>query len=529
MNALELKEAIVYCRVSSLKQVREGHGLESQQIACEKYCRQKGYKVAKVFIDAAISGGQHERNGLNELFDFAKNHRDKRYVVVVNDLNRLARSTLLGIELYARVKDCGCKLESTNQTFDDTPTGNFMRSLYFGISEWEKEQNRERVISRMDAQLSKGRRMFGRPPAWYQVINGKMQPRQPNADILRLTYQGLVSGEVPNSRPGLIEFMASKGFSDIQSRPKPPSPDQIDTLRGENAIMEAAGQVKHADKWIPSDHAPIIPPELAHAVLEKLHGKPKQPKEKFNKRFPLCGLVRCSQCDSHLTASSPNKGDYSYYYCIQSDCIAKNKGTRAFILHDDFAGLLRNVTPRPKSYEKVKEILKEVWEEQQQSLKNSRRALEQRLTTCEQAIQAFLEDARNAAPVLKKELYTAAEKMGLDKAEVEEGLRIPSPDEMTSTKDFEDICDFIRSPYKLWTEGDRHQKNAIQKLVFRSPISYVAREGFRNVRYALPFGLFTEFDEQGEGLVDLTLALRKELLAGMETLAQALRFSSLAS
>lgn len=526
MKHLDTSEALVYCRVSSQKQVREGHGLESQQIACEKYCRQKGYRVAKVFTDAAISGGQHDRSGLNGLFDFAKSHREKRYVVVVNDLNRLARSTLLGIELYARVKDCGCKLESTNQTFDDTPTGNFMRSLYFGISEWEKEQNRERVISRMDAQLSKGRRMFGRPPAWYQIVNGKMQPRQPNADVLRLTYQGLASGEVANKPASLIEYMATKGFTDIQNRPKSPSLEQVDTLRGENAIMEAAGQVKHADKWIPADHTPIISPDLAHAVLEKLHGKPKQPREKFNKRFPLCGLIKCSQCGNLLTASSPNKGEYCYYYCIQGDCPTKHKGTSAHVVHDDFAGLLRRVTSQPKSFDTVQEILREIWAEKQEKADDSRKGLEQRLAACEQAIQGFLRDAQNAGPVLKKELHAAVEKAGRDKTEIEAMLQVPHPDETSHAADFEAICNFIRNPYRLWMDGDVHKRSAVQKLVFTEPISYVAREGFRNPRYALPFGLFSEFDEDGEGLVDLTPGLRKELLAGMETLAGALRFMS---
>ena len=43
------KQAIIYCRVSSNKQVREGHGLEGQEKRCRNYASSKGYSVIKVF------------------------------------------------------------------------------------------------------------------------------------------------------------------------------------------------------------------------------------------------------------------------------------------------------------------------------------------------------------------------------------------------------------------------------------------------------------------------------------------------
>jgi len=49
-------KAVIYCRVSSDRQVREGDGLRSQETRCTEFAKQKGLPVLKVFRDAGVSG-----------------------------------------------------------------------------------------------------------------------------------------------------------------------------------------------------------------------------------------------------------------------------------------------------------------------------------------------------------------------------------------------------------------------------------------------------------------------------------------
>ncbi len=42
------RKAVIYCRVSSPKQVKEGHGLQSQETRCREYAKHKGYKVIRL-------------------------------------------------------------------------------------------------------------------------------------------------------------------------------------------------------------------------------------------------------------------------------------------------------------------------------------------------------------------------------------------------------------------------------------------------------------------------------------------------
>lgn len=50
-----MKQAIIYCRVSSVKQVKEGHGLVSQETRCKEFARMKQYEVVETFFDEGIS------------------------------------------------------------------------------------------------------------------------------------------------------------------------------------------------------------------------------------------------------------------------------------------------------------------------------------------------------------------------------------------------------------------------------------------------------------------------------------------
>ncbi|MBL4761010.1 MAG: recombinase family protein, partial [Mariprofundaceae bacterium] len=68
------QKAVIYCRVSGAKQIREGDGLGSQETRCREYARYKGYEVVKVFADN-ITGKAVERPAMIELLGFLRLHK----------------------------------------------------------------------------------------------------------------------------------------------------------------------------------------------------------------------------------------------------------------------------------------------------------------------------------------------------------------------------------------------------------------------------------------------------------------------
>ncbi|WP_300285388.1 recombinase family protein [Nitrosomonas sp.] len=95
--------AVIYCRVSSLKQVTEGHGLASQETRCREYAKHKGYEVVEVFHDEGITGKLLDRPNMKAMLTYLKQHRATHPVVIIDDISRLARDIETHLRLRASI------------------------------------------------------------------------------------------------------------------------------------------------------------------------------------------------------------------------------------------------------------------------------------------------------------------------------------------------------------------------------------------------------------------------------------------
>src|SRR3989344_6388438 len=113
--------AIIYCRVSSDRQKNEGHGLESQEHRCREHAKSNGYEVETVFKDSFTGGGDFwDRPGMSALLNYIDSRPHQSYVVIFDDLKRLARDTVFYLKLRLEFDKRNEKVESTNFNFEDT-------------------------------------------------------------------------------------------------------------------------------------------------------------------------------------------------------------------------------------------------------------------------------------------------------------------------------------------------------------------------------------------------------------------------
>ena len=115
-------ECVIYARVSSDKQVREGNGLESQIIACKEYARNNDIRVIKVFKDPAKSGKDTIRPGLMAMLNFLKSREEFTYVII-DDISRLSRNVAEYHPLKALIQDNkGILKDLKNVINEDNPS-----------------------------------------------------------------------------------------------------------------------------------------------------------------------------------------------------------------------------------------------------------------------------------------------------------------------------------------------------------------------------------------------------------------------
>ena len=191
--------AVIYCRVSTEKQAKEGHGLESQESRCRDHAVAKGYQVEAVFPDD-ISGGVDfmERPGMRALLSFIDAQPHKSFVVIFDDLKRFARDTRFHLDLRDAFRARGAKVECLNYQFGETPEDEFAETIHAAQGKLERLQMRRQTIQKMKARTSAGY-WCSVPPLGYKFEktkeHGKLLTQiEPLASIVKEAIEGYASG-----------------------------------------------------------------------------------------------------------------------------------------------------------------------------------------------------------------------------------------------------------------------------------------------------------------------------------------------
>lgn len=159
---------LIYCRVSSTKQVKEWNGLSSQEQRCRDYANNTLWTpVEKVFNDEWVSWWVFERKSILELFKYIDEHKNSSYTVIFEDLNRLSRDIQVHWLLKAEFKKRWVELASPNFQFEESPEWTFRENMSVSMAQYEKDKNRQRVNDRMRARLEQWYWCF-KVPIWYK-------------------------------------------------------------------------------------------------------------------------------------------------------------------------------------------------------------------------------------------------------------------------------------------------------------------------------------------------------------------------
>lgn len=154
---MSVQKAIIYTRVSDIKQATEGDGLGSQETRCRQYAEAKGYEVAAAFPDT-ITGSIDfmKRPGIVALLAFLDAQHaqpDENFAIIFDDPKRFARSTRFHIELREALRNRGATIECLNFRFDDTPEGEFFETIVAAQGQLERKQNGRQSAQKMKARM----------------------------------------------------------------------------------------------------------------------------------------------------------------------------------------------------------------------------------------------------------------------------------------------------------------------------------------------------------------------------------------
>ncbi len=181
--------AIVYARVSTDAQERDGTSLETQERACRQFANEEGWRVVEAIRDAA-SGFSLDRPGVERVRRLLR--AGAVDVLVAYAVDRLSRNqNQIGV-LFDEVQQAGARLEFVTERFEDTAVGRFILAARAFVGEVEREKMAERTTRGKIERARSGRipQAFGRGcyGYTYNPVTGQREVEPFQAEIVRRIF-----------------------------------------------------------------------------------------------------------------------------------------------------------------------------------------------------------------------------------------------------------------------------------------------------------------------------------------------------
>jgi site-specific DNA recombinase len=488
----ESKLAVIYCRVSSTKQLTQHDGLKSQETRCREFARMKDYEVLEVFADD-VSGSLINRPAMKEMLSFIRKRRFAGVVVIIDDVSRLARGLQAHLELRSLIASAGGVLESPSIEFGDDPDSVLVENLLASVSQHQRQKNGEQTKNRMRARIMNGYWVFQAPVGYcYERVPGRgmmLKRDEPAASVVQEAIEGYASARFA-LQADVMRF--------LQDHPLFPRGRGgfVRNMRVTQLLNQCvyAGFVA-APKWgvsvRPGHHEALVTIETFQRVQDRLNGMNHGPsRTNVNADFPLRGFVVCDDCGAPLTASW-SKGQfnrYGYYSCFKRECASFRKSIRHEKVDGDFEGLLRSLQPTEGLFKVARAMFESLWNHRLLQADAQRKAVLGRIQTVEREINQFLsrivetnvssvvaayEGQISKLAIEKAALKARMEEIGQPKKGFDEALRT--------------ALGFLSNPQKLWASDRLEDRRAVLRLAFSDRLRYSRNEGFRTANLSLPF------------------------------------------
>lgn len=166
-----------YCRVSTQRQVDEGHSLDVQRRQIEGYALMHGLHLDDVIVEEGVSGSMPIRERPAGAALFARLQTGD--VLIASKLDRLFRSAYDALAVVEALKVKGVRLHLIDLGGDIA--GNGLSKLFLTIAaafaEAERDRIKERIANTKADQKAQGRYLGGTPPFGFRVAaDGSLEP-----------------------------------------------------------------------------------------------------------------------------------------------------------------------------------------------------------------------------------------------------------------------------------------------------------------------------------------------------------------
>lgn len=329
--------AVVYSRVSTDAQERDGTSLDTQESNCVAYAGERGWQLVECIRDAA-SGFSLARSGIERVREMLR-RRDVD-LVLAYAVDRLSRNqNQIGV-LFDEASSAGVRLEFVTEKFEDTAIGRFILAARAFVAEVEREKIAERT-SRGKAQRARsgripqgtGRGIYG---YLYDRDSGTRRVDSLQAPVVLRMFEEFVAGKGVSgiasglNRDGIPAYGGGRWYPltvrrtllnetytgrTVYCRTRVEFAPDRQTGKRRRRVIE-----RDAAEWIdvPGASPPIVSVSLFGRAQELLNDPDRQNRGHATDVYRLRGRLRCITCGTPMVGQTLMRGRYRYYRCRDS-------------------------------------------------------------------------------------------------------------------------------------------------------------------------------------------------------------------
>ena len=321
-----LREAVLYARVSSKDQEREGFSIPAQQALLRAYAAEHGFAVVEEFTDVETAK-RAGRTNFGRMLTYLRRRPTCR-VVLVEKTDRLYRNLkdwvaideFDGLEIHL-VKE-GAVLSDDSRSSE---------KFIHGI----KVLMAKNYIDNLSEETKKGMVEKARQGIWpsraplgyrnVQRADGKriIEPDPDVAPLVTRIFEWYATGEY--SLKALTKKAKDEGMVFRKSRKPLPRTSLHQILQNPLYI----GEFEWDGLRYEGIHDALVSHELFDRVQELLHGRATNSRREQKRDFAFSGLVSCAAChdegERRLLIGSLIKKTYTYYHCERCKSLGRAK------------------------------------------------------------------------------------------------------------------------------------------------------------------------------------------------------------
>lgn len=380
-----MAKAIIYCRVSSVKQV-ENTSLGTQMTVCEKFIKERGDTVSARFVEKGESAKTADRTELQKLLSYIREH-DIDYLVVYK-IDRFSRNTEDFYALHSILERYGVKFESATENFSETPAGRLTRNMLAAFAQFDNDERSYKTTNGMKAQVEKGKWMWQTPLGFVRKYpSANISPDPNRAPLIKRGFEEYAKGL--HSYKSLANFLTDLGLRTVTG--KAVSHQWVEKMI-KNELY--CGRIIAFDKDIKSDFG-IISETLFYKCQGVASGASRNADIRLqkNENFPLRKHVMCTACGVRLTGSySRGKSgmQFGYYHHGTHKC-SSFYSVNKVELERQFTKLLEQMSLKEECATRFKNIVLTVWKEKYEEFDQYSTRLNSQLQKLQGARQQLFE------------------------------------------------------------------------------------------------------------------------------------------